>query len=60
VPAKRASLFQRADAIMATQVPMVPMWQRPVPLIHRTDLRGLLANPSGNPVWNIEDWHWRG
>jgi len=35
------------------------MWQRPVPLIHRTDLRGLLANPSGNPVWNIEDWHWR-
>ena len=57
-PAKRASLLQRADAIMATQVPMVPMWQRPVLLIHRSDLRGLLANPSGAAVWNIEDWHW--
>jgi peptide/nickel transport system substrate-binding protein len=58
-PAKRASLFQRADAIMATQVPMVPMWQRPVPLIHRSDLLGLLPNPSGAALWNIEDWHWR-
>jgi peptide/nickel transport system substrate-binding protein len=60
VPTKRASLFQRADAIMATQVPMVPLYQRPVPLIHRADLRGMLANPgNAGPVWNIEDWHWR-
>ena len=59
-PAKRASLFQRADAIMATQVPMLPLFERPLVLIHRSNLLGMLANPaSPGPVWNIEDWHWK-
>ena len=59
-PAKRARLFQQADAILATQVPMVPLYQLPVPLVHRTDLLGMHQNPGvAGPVWNIEDWHWR-
>ena len=59
-PAKRASLFQQADAIMATQVPMLPLFQRPFVLIHRSDLLGMLENPTTTgPVWNIEDWHWK-
>jgi peptide/nickel transport system substrate-binding protein len=59
-PAKRASLFRQADAIMATQVPMVPLYQRPSVLIHRSNLLGMLENPGNpGPVWNIEDWHWK-
>ena len=58
--AKRASLFQHADAIMATQVPMLPLFERPSVLIHNSDLLGMLVNPSNlGPVWNIEDWHWK-
>ena len=59
-PARRASLFQQADAIMATQVPMLPLYQRPFVLIHRSGLLGMLESPATpGPVWNIEDWHWK-
>jgi ABC-type transport system substrate-binding protein len=59
-PAKRASLFQRADAILATDLPMLPLYQRPIVLIHRSDLLGMVPNPGiAGPFWNIEDWHWR-
>lgn len=59
-PAKRARLFRQADAIMATQVPIIPMYQPPLPLVHRSDLLGMRQNPGlGGPVWNIESWHWR-
>ena len=30
-PEKRAALFQQADAIMATQVPAIPLFQKPTP-----------------------------
>jgi ABC-type transport system substrate-binding protein len=57
---RRARLFQRADAIMATQVPIIPMYQEPIALIHRSDLIGMRPSPgSGGPVWNIEHWRWR-
>jgi ABC-type transport system substrate-binding protein len=60
VPLKRARLFQRADAIMATEVPVIPLYQGPIALVHRSDLRGMRANPGvAGPVWNIEDWRWR-
>jgi ABC-type transport system substrate-binding protein len=59
-PAKRASLLQRADAIMATEVPMLPMYQRPIALVHRSDLLGMVQNPDvGGAFWNVEDWHWK-
>jgi ABC-type transport system substrate-binding protein len=59
-PEKRLRLYQRADAIMATQVPVIPMYQVPALLIRRSSLLGMRQNPGvGGPVWNIEDWHWR-
>jgi hypothetical protein len=45
---------------MATQVPIIPMYQEPIALIHRSDLIGMRPSPgSGGPVWNIEHWRWR-
>jgi ABC-type transport system substrate-binding protein len=59
-PIERASLYRRPDWIMATQVPIIPMYQRPIALIHRSNLLGMLPNPGvAGPVWNIEDWHWK-
>ena len=60
VPSKRTRLFQQADAVMATQVPVIPLYQVPIVLVHRADLLGMRANPGvSGPVPNIEDWHWR-
>ena len=57
---KRMRLYRRAAAVMATQVPVIPLYQVPIVLVHRSDLLGMRANAgTGGPVWNIEDWHWR-
>jgi peptide/nickel transport system substrate-binding protein len=59
-PARRASLFRQADAILATQVPAMPLFQRPAVLIHKSDLLGMRLSPGGDgPFWNVEDWHWK-
>ena len=39
---------------------MFPFYQRPVPLIHKADLLGMVNNPAIVGVfWNIEAWHWK-
>jgi peptide/nickel transport system substrate-binding protein len=59
-PERRAALYERADAIMATQVPAIPLFQKPGPLVHKSGLVGIAANPSlDGPFWNVEDWHWK-
>ena len=36
------------------------MYQRPTPLIYKSDILGMIANPAiVGPFWNIEDWHWK-
>ena len=59
-PATRQADFQKADVLMSSTVPVFPFYQRPVPLIHKSDLLGMVANPAiVGPFWNIEDWHWK-
>ena len=59
-PEKRAALFARADAVMATQVVGIPLFQKPAALIRKTDLLGVGPNPGlFGPFWNVQDWHWR-
>jgi peptide/nickel transport system substrate-binding protein len=59
-PARRAALIRRADAILATQVPALPLYQLPAVLIHKSDLLGMRLNPDADgPFWNVEDWHWK-
>jgi peptide/nickel transport system substrate-binding protein len=59
-PAKRASLFQQADALFANDIPSIPMYSRPVPLIWKSELLGLKNNPSLTGfAWNMEHWHWK-
>jgi ABC-type transport system substrate-binding protein len=59
-PEKRATLFQRADAIMGTDIPAIPLFQKPGTLIRKSDLLDVGPNPTPfGPFWNIQDWHWK-
>jgi peptide/nickel transport system substrate-binding protein len=57
VPKTRASLVNRADSIMATDVPVIPLYQKPTYFVYKTKLRGLVDNPTlQGPTWNVEAW----
>jgi ABC-type transport system substrate-binding protein len=59
-PEKRAVLFQKANALMANDVPSVPLYSRPNPLIWKSDVLGMKNNPSNIGFsWNMEEWHWK-
>jgi peptide/nickel transport system substrate-binding protein len=59
-PKKRASYFQRADKLFAADVPSIPLYSRPNPLVWKTGIRGMRNNPSLTGfAWNIEQWRWR-
>jgi peptide/nickel transport system substrate-binding protein len=59
-PKKRAVLFQRADALLAKDVPSIPLYSRPNPLIWKSGIAGLKNNPSRTGfAWNVEQWHWK-
>jgi len=59
-PAKRAADFQAADKLMSAGAPVFPFYQRPVPLIYKSGISGMVNNPgTSGPFWNIEDWKWK-
>jgi peptide/nickel transport system substrate-binding protein len=59
-PSKRAALFNRADALMANDVPTIPLYSRPVPLVHKSNILGMTINPANiGFAWNTEDWRWK-
>jgi peptide/nickel transport system substrate-binding protein len=59
-PSKRTADFQAADKIMSDSLGFFPLYQRPSPLIHKSDLLGMVNNPASVGVfWNIENWHWK-
>jgi peptide/nickel transport system substrate-binding protein len=59
-PTKRAQEFAQADALMAKDIPSIPMYSRPNPLIYKSSIQGMKNNPSlVGFAWNIEDWKWK-
>ena len=60
-PTKRASLFAKADALFANDIPSIPMYSRPNPLIWKSGIVGMKNNASLTGfAWNAQDWHWKG
>lgn len=54
---KRTALMNQADALMAKDLPTLPLFARPGFLISKTSIRGVLKNPtSEGPTWNSEVW----
>jgi len=59
-PTKRQADFQAADKLMSAGVPVFPFYQRPVPLIYKSGIAGMVNNPgTAGPFWNIENWKWK-
>jgi len=59
-PAKRAKQFQQADALMANDIPTIPLYSRPNPLIWKSGVLGMKNNASLTGfAWNMEDWRWK-
>jgi len=59
-PARRAGLYERADAAMAAELPEIPLFQKPNVTISKSALVGLVPNPGQSTLfWNIQDWHWK-
>jgi peptide/nickel transport system substrate-binding protein len=55
--AQQYATTNAALAQMETQVPTIPLFQKPTYLIYRTVMSGLIENPtSEGPVWNINKW----
>jgi peptide/nickel transport system substrate-binding protein len=55
---RRAALFTQANALMAAQVPVIPLYAVPVIYVHKNSAKGLGApNPSSwGPSWNAHAW----
>ena len=53
--AAQARVLNRADAQMARDVPVIPLFQIPLPAAHRTTVRNFVLHPY-NPISNAEEW----
>jgi peptide/nickel transport system substrate-binding protein len=59
-PVKRTQEVQQADALMANDIPTIPLYSRPNPLIWNSDVLGMKNNASLTGfAWNMEDWRWK-
>jgi len=53
----RMALIDRADKIMANDLPTIPLYQKPTYFVFKTKLRGAVDNPTlQGPTWNTEAW----
>jgi peptide/nickel transport system substrate-binding protein len=53
----RAELLNKAEAIMAEDVPSVPMFIKPIFLINNKRVSGTAINPTNQgSTWNVEKW----
>ncbi len=56
-PAARGKLLDKADAIMANDIPSIPMFVRPEFFIRNVKVKGPLANPTlTGDTWNVNVW----
>src|SRR5947207_4094169 len=56
-PGKRLALIKRVGKVLANEVPMIPLFQRPTYFVYKTSLGGLVDNAtSQGPTWNVEKW----
>ena len=57
---QRAQLLHRAQELMAEDLPIIPMYQRPEYYAYSDDLVGPDVNPTtAGPFWNMGDWRWQ-
>jgi peptide/nickel transport system substrate-binding protein len=56
-PSQQAKVTNQAFALMAKQLPTIPLFQKPTYLIYKSKIKGVKENPtSEGPVWNLGKW----
>jgi peptide/nickel transport system substrate-binding protein len=54
---KRNAILNQADALMANDIPQIPLFARPGFLIHERRVQGILRNPTQQTaLWNVNKW----
>jgi ABC-type transport system substrate-binding protein len=55
---RRATLLNRADALMAKDVPFLPLFVKPGYALYNSRIRNVVwnANPDSLVFWNAQDW----
>jgi len=54
---RRADMLNRAEVIMANDVPSIPMFVRPGFLINNRKVSGAIINPTNQgSTWNLQNW----
>ena len=52
---ERSRVLNRADALLARDVPVIPLYHVPNVLAYRTTIRNVVRSPE-NLFWNVEEW----
>jgi len=56
-PTERAALLNEADALMAEDLPILPMYQKPTFFAFTNRLQNAIDNATQQgPTWNAQDW----
>jgi peptide/nickel transport system substrate-binding protein len=56
-PVERARLMNEADALMAEDIPILPMYQKPTFFAYDKTLQNAIDNATQDgPTWNAEEW----
>lgn len=54
---QRSRLWNEADAVIARDVPTIPLFQQPTVLAWNSRIEGPANNPTAwGPLWNVGDW----
>jgi ABC-type transport system substrate-binding protein len=55
--AKRLALIVKVGKVLSSDVPMIPLYQRPTYLVYKTSVHGMVDNAtSQGPSFNAENW----
>ena len=55
-PARQADVLNRADVQLARDVPVIPLFENPVVVAHRTTVRNVRVTAQLDPFVGAEDW----
>jgi peptide/nickel transport system substrate-binding protein len=54
---QRMALVNKAETLLAQDLPTIPLYQKPTYFVYRTKIKGIVDNPTiAGPTWNAEHW----
>lgn len=54
--AKRSAALKEVQRIMAEEIPLLPLYQRPDTVAYTERVQNVKNNPLGGQLWNVSEW----